>query len=323
MKWTRRRFNPNTLRVEQVPLTRKEIVRGVVVRLFSVVAIGATSVWLFDQVFQSPADRARDREIAFLESQLESMRADVAMMEAAMEDMAHRDDAVYRTLLGVQPVPEHLRNPGTGGADRHVNIRGHVHTEEVADLKTQIAALQRSMVAQSKSLDEVTAMALEYEDRLESIPAIQPVRNEDLYRMAGGYGWRLHPIYKVRKFHHGLDFSAPEGTEIFATGDGEVIKVKRLYKGYGRHIVIRHGFGYETLYAHMSKSLVKKGDKVKRGQVIGLVGSTGTSTSSHLHYEVHKDGKKVNPGHYFFNDLTPEEYEAMLAASENESQSLD
>ena len=231
MKWTRRRFNPNTLRVEQVHLTRKEIVRGVVVRLLSVVAIGATSVWLFDQVFQSPADRARDREIAFLEGQLESMRGDVAMMEAAMEDMAHRDDAVYRTLLGVQPVPEHLRNPGTGGADRHVNIRGHVHTEEVADLKTQIAALQRSMVAQSKSLDEVTAMALEYEDRLESIPAIQPVRNEDLYRMAGGYGWRLHPIYKVRKFHHGLDFSAPEGTEIFATGDGEVVKVKRLVQG--------------------------------------------------------------------------------------------
>ena len=166
MKWTRRKFNPNTLRVEQVPLTRKEIVRGLVVRVVSVVAIGATSVWLFDQVFQSPADRARDREIAFLESQLESMRGDVVAMEAAMEDMAKRDDAVYRTLLGVQPVPEHLRNPGTGGTDRHVNIRGHVHTEEVADLKTQIAALQRSMVAQSKSLDEVTAMALEYEDRL-------------------------------------------------------------------------------------------------------------------------------------------------------------
>jgi len=179
------------------------------------------------------------------------------------------------------------------------------------------------MVAQSKSLDEVTEMALEYEDRLESIPAIQPVRNEDLYRMAGGWGWRLHPIYKVRKFHYGLDFSAPEGTEIFATGDGVVVKSKRLYNGYGRHIVIRHGFGYETLYAHMSKSLVRKGDRVKRGQVIGLVGSTGTSTSSHLHYEVHKDGKKVNPSHYFFNDLTPEEYEAMLAATELETQSLD
>lgn len=323
MKWTRRRFNPNTLRVEQVALTRKEIFRGVASRILWVGVVGVLSVWLFDQVFQSPADRARDREIAFLEQQLEDMRSNVSAMEGAMLDMAHRDDAVYRTLLGVQPVPEHLRNPGVGGVDRYADVRGHVHSEEVADLKERIASLQRSMVAQSKSLDEVTAMALEYEDRLESVPAIQPIRNEDLNRMAGGWGYRIHPIYKVRKFHYGMDFSAPEGTEVFATGDGVVVKVKRLYNGYGRHVVIRHGFGYETLYAHMSKSLVRPGDRVKRGQVIGLVGSTGTSTSSHLHYEVHKDGVKVNPAHYYFNDLTPEEYEAMLEASERETQSLD
>ena len=323
MKWTRRRFNPNTLRVEQVPLTRQEILRSIALRVFWVGAIGASSVWLFDQVFQSPADRARDREIAFLERQLKDMRSEVETMEAALSSMAMRDDAVYRTLLGVQPVPDHLRNPGVGGTDRYADVRGHVHSEEVADLKGRIAALQRSMVTQSKALDEVTAMALEYEDRLESIPAIQPIRNDDLNRMAGGWGYRIHPIYKVRKFHYGMDFSAPEGTEIFATGDGVVVKVKRLYNGYGRHVVIRHGFGYETLYAHMSKSLVRKGDRVKRGQVIGLVGSTGTSTSAHLHYEVHKDGVKVNPAHYYFNDLTPAEYEAMLEASEVETQSLD
>ncbi|MGB1480685.1 MAG: peptidoglycan DD-metalloendopeptidase family protein [Flavobacteriales bacterium] len=323
MKWTRRRFNPNTLRVEQVPLTRKEILRSVALRVVWVGAIGASSVWLFDQVFQSPADRSRDREIAFLERQLQDMRSEVETMEAALSSMAMRDDAVYRTLLGVQPVPDHLRNPGVGGTDRYADVRGHVHSEEVADLKGRIAALQRSMVTQSKSLDEVTTMALEYEDRLESIPAIQPIRNDDLNRMAGGWGYRIHPIYKVRKFHYGMDFSAPEGTEIFATGDGVVVKVKRLYNGYGRHVVIRHGFGYETLYAHMSKSIVRKGDRVKRGQVIGLVGSTGTSTSAHLHYEVHKDGVKVNPAHYYFNDLTPAEYEAMLEASEVETQSLD
>ncbi|MGB1635656.1 MAG: M23 family metallopeptidase [Flavobacteriales bacterium] len=323
MKWTRRRFNPNTLRVEQVPLTRKEILRSVALRVVWVGAIGASSVWLFDQVFQSPADRSRDREIAFLERQLQDMRSEVETMEAALSSMAIRDDAVYRTLLGVQPVPDHLRNPGVGGTDRYADVRGHVHSEEVADLKGRIAALQRSMVTQSKSLDEVTTMALESEDRLESIPAIQPIRNDDLNRMAGGWGYRIHPIYKVRKFHYGMDFSAPEGTEIFATGDGVVVKVKRLYNGYGRHVVIRHGFGYETLYAHMSKSIVRKGDRVKRGQVIGLVGSTGTSTSAHLHYEVHKDGVKVNPAHYYFNDLTPAEYEAMLEASEVETQSLD
>jgi murein DD-endopeptidase MepM/ murein hydrolase activator NlpD len=323
MKWTRRRFNPNTLRVEQVPLTGREIFRSVAMRVVWVGAIGAASVWLFERVFQSPADRSRDREIAFLERQLEEMKSEVSTMEAALSAMAMRDDAVYRTLLGVQPVPEHLRNPGVGGSDRYADVRGHAHSEDVAELKGRIEALQRSMVTQSKSLDEVTAMALEYEDRLESIPAIQPIRNDDLNRMAGGWGYRIHPIYKVRKFHYGMDFSAPEGTEIFATGDGVVVKVKRLYNGYGRHVVIRHGFGYETLYAHMSKSLVQKGDRVKRGQIIGLVGSTGTSTSAHLHYEVHKDGVKVNPAHYYFNDLTPAEYEAMLEASEVETQSLD
>ncbi|MGB2424054.1 MAG: hypothetical protein ACPH97_04930, partial [Flavobacteriales bacterium] len=168
MKWTRRRFNPNTLRVEQVPLTRKEILRSVALRVVWVGAIGASSVWLFDQVFQSPADRSRDREIAFLERQLQDMRSEVETMEAALSSMAMRDDAVYRTLLGVQPVPDHLRNPGVGGTDRYADVRGHVHSEEVADLKGRIAALQRSMVTQSKSLDEVTTMALEYEDRLES-----------------------------------------------------------------------------------------------------------------------------------------------------------
>ena len=183
--WTRRRFNPNTLRVEQVPLTRKEILRGVALRALGVVAFGAFSVWLFDQVFQSPADRARDREIAFLEGQLETMREEVVSMELAMEDMAQRDDAVYRTLLGIQPVPDHLRNPGVGGVDRQADVRGHVHSEEVAELKSRIASLQRTMVAQSKSLDEVTDLALEHADRLESIPAIQPIRAEDLNRMAG------------------------------------------------------------------------------------------------------------------------------------------
>ena len=146
--WTRRRFNPNTLRVEQVPLTRKEILRGVALRALGVVAVGAFSVWLFDQVFQSPAVRARDREIAFLEGQLETMREEVVSMELAMEDMAQRDDAVYRTLLGIQPVPDHLRNPGVGGVDRQADVRGHVHSEEVAEVKSRNASLQRTMVAQ-------------------------------------------------------------------------------------------------------------------------------------------------------------------------------
>lgn len=191
MKWTQRRFNPDTLRVEQVPLSRREILRGVALRGLLVLGIGASSVWLVDQLFQSPADRARDREIAFLEGQLGDIREEMTLMEAAMEDISERDDAVYRTILGVPPVPEHLRHPGIGGVDRHAEVRGHVHSEEVSALRARVAGLQRSLVAQSKSLDEVTDMALEFEKRLESIPAIQPVRNEDLGRMASGWGYRI------------------------------------------------------------------------------------------------------------------------------------
>ena len=153
MKWTQRRFNPDTLRVEQVPLSRREILRGVALRGLLVLGIGASSVWLVDQLFQSPADRSRDREIAFLEGQLEDIREEMTLMEAAMEDISERDDAVYRTILGVPPVPEHLRHPGIGGVDRHAEVRGHVHSEEVSALRARVAGLQRSLVAQSKSLD--------------------------------------------------------------------------------------------------------------------------------------------------------------------------
>ena len=158
---------------------------------------------------------------------------------------------------------------------------------------------------------------------LAALPAIQPVSNKNLSRMASGYGYRIHPIYKTRKMHSGMDFSAKTGTEIYATGDGKISKVRKSRRGYGNHVVIEHGYGYKTLYAHMSKYIVRKGQKVKRGEVIGYVGSTGTSVAPHLHYEVHKDGKKINPVNFYYNDLTPEEYEKMLEISSQNNQSFD
>jgi murein DD-endopeptidase MepM/ murein hydrolase activator NlpD len=166
-------------------------------------------------------------------------------------------------------------------------------------------------------------MARNKEKMLAAIPAIQPVANKNLKKMASGYGYRIHPIYKVRKMHWGTDFSAPTGTPIYATGDGTVTTYKRSRSGYGRHIMIDHGFGYETLYAHMSKIEVRKGQRVKRGDIIGYIGSTGSSTAPHLHYEVIKDGRKINPINYFFNDLSPEEYEEMLIISSHSNQSFD
>ena len=241
----------------------------------------------------------------------------------ALENLRQRDNEVYRLYFEMDPIPEEQYYSGFGGVNRYRKYEGQNNSELIKEAAKNLDVIEKAIVNQSRSLDDISEMLPKRKEYLAAIPTIQPVKNEDLRRMASGYGWRSDPFTKMRKFHYGMDFSAPEGTEIFATGDGVVVKVKRLYNGYGRHVVVRHGFGYETLYAHMSKSLVRKGDRVKRGQVIGLVGSTGTSTSSHLHYEVHKDGVKVNPAHYYFNDLSPAEYEAMLEASEGETQSLD
>ena len=317
------KFNPESLQIEEIPYSLRDYVWWSGRNLGLILLVGTCSVLLFDYAFDSPKDRAMAREISFLEQQITGLEGDIEEVVNVLDDLEVRDDAIYRTVFGADPFPEHRRNPGVGGADRTRNLRGYDHTDEVSSLQIRISEVQRRLVAQSRSFDEVMELAATHEARLQSIPAIQPVRNDDLKRIASGWGYRFHPIYKVLKFHYGMDFSTPTGTEIFATGDGEVVKVRRSYTGYGRHIVIRHGFGYETLYAHMSKTLVKKGQKVKRGETIGLVGNTGTSVAPHLHYEVSKDGKKVNPAHYYFNDLTPEQYEILLKNSEMTHQSFD
>jgi hypothetical protein len=322
-RFKKSKFNPESLQIEEIPYSFWDYVWWSLRNVGLILLVGTCSILLFDYAFDSPKDRAMAREISFLEQQITVLESDIDEVVDVLGDLEVRDDAIYRTIFGAEPYPEHRRNPGVGGADRTRALRGYDHTDEVSSLQIRISEVQRRLVAQSRSFDEVMELAATHEARLQSIPAIQPVRNDDLKRVASGWGYRFHPIYKVRKFHFGMDFSAPIGTEIFATGDGEVVKVRRSYTGYGRHIVIRHGFGYETLYAHMSKTLVKKGQKVKRGEVIGLVGNTGTSTTSHLHYEVSKDGRKVNPAHYYFNDLTPEQYEIMLKNSEMSHQSFD
>tara|TARA_B110000503_G_scaffold143409_1_gene244696 strand:+ start:2065 stop:2994 length:930 start_codon:yes stop_codon:yes gene_type:complete len=309
--------------MEELPFALRDYLLFGFKRLLFFSFIAAGSIVVFDRYFESPTDRVRERELGFLESEVGRMGNDLTDMAVILEDISRRDDAIYRAIFGTDPYPQHLRNPGIGGSDRMRNLRGYSHSEAVISLEQAVSELQRKLVAQSRSFDDVLDLAQNRTEMLQSIPAIQPVRNEDLRRMASGYGYRIHPIYKVRKMHHGMDFAAPTGTEIFATGDGEVVLSKRLYNGFGRHVIIKHGFGYETLYAHMSETLVKKGQKVKRGEVIGLVGSTGTSSAPHLHYEVHKDGRKVNPAQYFFNDLSPEQYEQMLKKVEDSNQSFD
>ena len=317
------RFNEAQLRTEVVPFTSGDYVRWFLSRALLIAGVAAGSILVFDQYFESPKVRQQKRQIAFLEAQLATMEGQVSDMTGALAELTERDEVIYRNIFGAEPYPDHLRNPGIGGADRYRDLRGLEQSDQVIALRSQMAELERRMVAQGESFGQLVDLAEDQEAMLKSIPAIQPVRNSDLKRMASGYGYRIHPIYKVRKMHWGMDFAAPTGTEIFATGDGEVVEVKKKYNGYGHHIRIRHGFGYETLYAHMSKILVRRGQRVERGEVIGLVGSTGTSVAPHLHYEVFKEGKRVNPAHYYFNDLSPEQYERLLAASEDANQSFD
>jgi murein DD-endopeptidase MepM/ murein hydrolase activator NlpD len=243
-----------------------------------------------------------------------------------MADIQQRDDNIYRVIFESEPISSSIRKAGFGGVNKYANLENLENAELVIKTATHLDRLAKEAYIQSKSYDEVMRLALNKEKMLAAIPAIQPVSNKDLKRTASGWGYRIHPIYKIRKFHYGMDFTAPTGTEIYATGDGVVATVKgnkRSKIGFGLEIIIDHGFGYETLYAHLNEFNVKAGQKVKRGDVIGYVGNTGGSTAPHLHYEIHKNGKPVNPEYFYFKDLTPQEYEKMVAISSNMGQSFD
>ena len=278
---------------------------------------------IFFQYFDSPKEKRLKGEINNLLSQYEIINSDLEKIELVLDDIQKRDDNIYRTIFEADPIPTSIRKQGFGGVNRYKKLSGYSNSDLIINTTKKVDQLIKQLYLQSKSFDEIIKLAKNKSKMLASIPAIQPVANKDLKRMTSGYGYRIHPIYKTRKMHYGMDFSAKVGTEIYATGDGVISKVKRSKRGYGNYVKINHGFGYETLYAHMSKYIVKKGQKVKRGEVIGYVGNTGISTAPHLHYKVRKDNKKINPVNFYFNDLTPEEYEKMLELASQPNQSFD
>ncbi len=317
------KYNPNTLNYEKIQLTFKDRLKKAAT-YFIVGLFFALVIIFFAYTFlDSPKELMLKRENAQLKAQYELLSRDLQQMESVLADIERRDDNIYREILESEPIPQPIREAGVGGVNRYTYLEGYDDSELVVSTKKRIDKLKKRLYVQTKSFDEVVELAKNKEDMLASIPAIQPVPNKNLKRMASGFGYRMHPIYKVRKMHWGMDFSAPTGTEIFATGDGVVSKVVNSRRGYGKHVIIDHGFGYETLYAHMSKIDVRRGQKVKRGDIIGLVGNTGISSAPHLHYEVIKDGKKINPANFYFNDLTPEEYDLMIELSSSVNQSFD
>jgi murein DD-endopeptidase MepM/ murein hydrolase activator NlpD len=243
-------------------------------------------------------------------------------MQIVMTDLQQRDDNLYRVLFGAEPIPLSIRQGTKRKIEYYEQLSRMTNKQLSADLALKVDILEKEIYVQAKSYDEVLDMAKNQEIRMENIPAIQPVMNKDLKRVASGYGMRIDPVYHVRKFHQGMDFTAPTGTEVFATGNAKV-KFAGWKQGYGNTVILDHGYGYETLYAHLYKALVRKGQKVRRSDIIALVGNTGKSTGPHLHYEVRLNGKPVDPRNYYFYDLSPEEYDQMIQLSNNFGQMLD
>jgi len=274
-------------------------------------------------VLNTPKELSLQRELKNYELQFEILSRKMEQMDEVLANIEERDNNIYRIYFEANPIPEEQRRAGFGGINRYKSLEGFNNSDMIIGATRRMEIIQKQMVIQSKSLDEITKLAAEKENLLASIPAIQPVNNEELTRMASGFGWRSDPFTKARKMHWGMDFTAPRGTPIYASGDGKIKRADNRASGYGKHIRLEHGYGYMTIYAHLSRYNVKVGEQVKRGDLIGFVGSTGRSEAPHLHYEVWKDGDRINPINFYYGSLSAEEFENMLKYANQENQSLD
>ena len=273
--------------------------------------------------FGSPKEKMQARELEFLKLQYQILDDKLNGMQAVMDELQDRDDNVYRAIFEAEPVPASVRRSGYTNRDRYEDLYGYKTSDLVLGVAAKLDVIVSQIYHQSKSYDEVFAMARNKAQMLACIPAIIPVKESDIRQISSYFGYRTDPIYKVSKYHSGIDFASFVGAEVYASGDGVVSKVESNHWGYGNMITLDHGYGYKTRYAHLSRFAVSKGQKVKRGQLIGYVGSTGKSTGPHLHYEVLKNDTNVDPIHFFFNDLSPEEYETILEQAASPSITMD
>lgn len=272
---------------------------------------------------ETPKEKALRRELDNTQLQFELLNKKMNQAQTVLSEIEDRDNNLYRVYFEATPIPEEQRKAGFGGVNRYADLEGFDNSKLIMASNKRLDILTKQIVVQSKSLDEIAKLAEEKEKLLAAIPAIQPVKNEDLTRIASGYGYRIDPFTKVTKFHYGMDFTSPRGTPVYASGDGKVTRADNTATGYGNHVVIDHGYGYESLYGHLYKYNVRPGKVVKRGDIIGFVGSTGRSEGPHLHYEIFKDGERINPINFYYGNLTPEEFAQILKKSQQENQSLD
>lgn len=317
------KFNTKSLTYEKVRVTIRQRIFQVLSYLAIGVVFAVVTMIIAYNFIDSPKEKQLRREADVMKLQYDLLNKKMNQVQTVLNDLQDRDDNIYRVIFEAEPIASTIRQAGFGGSDRYKDLEGYDNSELMKETTERLDRITKQLYIQSKSYDDVVKMAKSKEQLIASIPAIMPLNNRDLKHMPSGYGWRTHPIYKTQEFHPGMDFTAEQGTPIYATGDGKIETADALAHGYGNHVVINHGFGYKTLYGHMSKIVAKVGSKVKRGELIGYVGSTGLSTGPHVHYEVIKNGEKVNPINFYYNDLTPEQYQVMLELASKSTQSYD
>lgn len=317
------KYNPATLSYDKVELSPWKRVLRILLWIAPSVVLGLVLAFVITRRIDSPKEKELKSELLENQRELERLQNDMKLVNEVLDVIQSRDEDLYRAALYADKFPEELRMMGVGGSDRYDYLSKLSNAELLISTSEQMDKLERRLNAQSMSFRELLKLAKDKEKLLACIPAIQPVRNKDLKQRISGFGFRIDPIYKTKQMHTGMDFTAAQGTEVYVTGDGVVEEIEQKKWGYGNCIIVNHGYGYKTRYAHLSKFKVKVGQKLKRGELIGLIGSTGKSTGPHLHYEVEVNGEKVNPIGYYHSDLSPEQFEQLLEMSENSYQSMD
>lgn len=323
MKKIKYYYNTHSLRYERYEESLGRKVLRVISLISAALVFAFIVMYLAYTYLDSPKEKVLKREISQMQLQYDILNQKQQQLSQVLSDLADRDDNIYRVIFEANPIPRSEREAGFGGSNRYANLEDYDNSDLMIQTTKKLDQLREQMYIQSKSYDELDKLIKNKKDLLASIPSIQPIANRQLTRIGSGFGYRIDPINKESMMHPGIDFVAPTGTPIHATGDGVIEEVNGGQSGYGNYVMIKHGFGYETLYGHMSRVNVRVGQKVTRGDVLGFVGSTGRSTGPHCHYEVIKDGRKINPVNFFSSDLTPEEYQKILELSERSNQSFD
>ena len=316
-------FNPETLSYDKINTSFKKKMSKLCVKVFQTLSLALIIFFTVSAVIDSPKEKALKREKEELLAQYQLLDNQINRLDDILKNLENRDDNLYRVIFESEPIDASIRRAGSGGVDKYEALKNMEDADIVINTSKKLDELTKAIYIQSKSYDEIEMLAKNKMDMLASIPAILPVSmNDPSVRFSSSFGYRIHPIYKTKKLHAGMDFSGPIGTPVYATGDGKVVYAK-THKGYGKCILIDHGFNYQTQYAHLDSYNVKKGQKVKRGDIIGYMGNTGQSTGPHVHYEVKKNGVAVDPINYYFNDLSADEYDQLVAEANNNGQSMD